>query len=221
MDAPDSFWVKLGPAEKAAIMGISAVHNYSPGEFLVREGELTRNVLIVRSGHVRVLTGDADGRPLLVALRLPGDILGELATLVDGPRTATLQALDAVSVLTMHGPRFAMLCQTQPKLAWVLLGIVANRLRDGGFLGVAVSGGSSMRRVAVLLLELAVRYGRPSGEDIELTPPATQEELAFTVGISRETLARVLRELRGHGVITTGRGRYTIHRMDELKRLVR
>ncbi|MDT7724566.1 MAG: hypothetical protein QOI21_1142 [Actinomycetota bacterium] len=221
MDGPDSFWAKLGPAEKAAIVGISTVHNYGPGQFLVREGDPTRNVLIVRSGHVRVLNADADGRSLLVALRTSGDILGELATLVDRPRSATLQALDAVEVLTMHGPRFATLCQTQPKLAWVLLGIVANRLRDGGFLGVAASGGSPMRRVALLLLELAVRYGKPSGEGIELTPPATQEELASTMGFSRETLARVLRELRGRGVITTGRVQYTIHRMDELKRLAR
>ena len=218
MDGPDSFWAKLGPAEKAAVVGISTVHNYEPNEFLVREGDPSRSVLVIRSGHVRVLTTDADGRPLLLALRTAGDILGEVATLVDGPRTATLQALDAVEVLTMRGQHFATLCQTEPKFAWVLLGILANRLRDGSFQGV-VSGGSSKRRVALLLLELAVRYGRPSGTDVELTAPGTQDELASTLGISRETLARILRELRNSGVITTGRVHYTIHRMGELKRL--
>lgn len=219
MDGPDSFWAKLGPAEKAAIVGISTVHNYEPNEFLVREGDPSRSVLIIRSGHVRVLTTDTDGNPLLVALRTPGDIIGEMATLVDGPRTATLQAHGTVEVLTMHGPRFATLCQTQPKLAWVLLGIVANRLRDGGFLSVAAMGSSSTRRVAVLLQDLAVSYGTPSGTDIKLTPPLTQEELAHTAGISRETLGRILRDLRESGVISTGRGWYTIHRMGELKRL--
>jgi CRP-like cAMP-binding protein len=118
---------------------------------------------------------------------LPGDILGELATLDGGPRTATLQALDTVQVLTMSGPRFATLCQTQPRLAWVLLGIVAGRLRDGGWQWLALGGGSATNRVAALLLDLAVRHGKPTSEGIEITSPATQQELASTVAISRES----------------------------------
>jgi hypothetical protein len=113
------------------------------------------------------------------------------------------------------------LCQTQPRLAWVLRGIVAGRLRDGGWHWLAFGGGSPTNRVAALLLELAVRHGKPTSEGIEIRPPATQQELASTVAISRESLTRVLRELRERGLISTGRRRVTIHRMTELQRLVR
>jgi CRP-like cAMP-binding protein len=41
------------------------------------------------------------------------------------------------------------------------------------------------------------------------------------VAISRESLGRVLRELRERGLISTGRRRVTIHQMAELKRLMR
>jgi CRP-like cAMP-binding protein len=221
MDAPDSFWAKLGPAEKAAIERIAVRHTYDPGDFICHQGDHSRAVLVIRSGHVRVLTTGANARAVVVAVRLPGDILGELATLDGGPRTATLQALDTVQVLTMSGPRFATLCQTQPRLAWVLLGIVAGRLRDGGWQWLALGGGSATNRVAALLLDLAVRHGKPTSEGIEITSPATQQELASTVAISRESLARVLRKLRERGLISTGRRRVTIHQMAELKRLVR
>jgi CRP/FNR family cyclic AMP-dependent transcriptional regulator len=221
MDTRGGFWAKLGPAEKKAIEEAARRRRYLPGEVLFHQGDKSRDVLIIRSGHVRVFNVGADARTVLIAVRLPGDIVGELAPLDDSPRMATLQALDTVDVLILPGSRFTRLCQTTPRLAWILLGIVAGRLRDGGLQGVAFGGGSSTFRVATMLIDLAVRHGRTSGVDITLELPATQAELASTVGLSRETLARVLRELREHGVISTARGQVTIHRMAELKRLVR
>jgi CRP/FNR family cyclic AMP-dependent transcriptional regulator len=221
MDTPDRFWTKLGPAEKVAIEQAARRRKYLPNDILCREGDKSSDVLIIRSGHVRVLTTGADAQPMLLAVRMPGDIVGELAPLDDSPRMATLQALDAVEVLILPGSRFTRLCQTTPRLAWVLLGIVAGRLRDNGLQGAALGGGSAAHKVATMVMELAVRYGRTVGAEVTLKLPATQAELATTVGISRESFARVLRELREQGVISTGRGHLTIHRMDELKTLVR
>jgi CRP/FNR family cyclic AMP-dependent transcriptional regulator len=222
MDTADGFWAKLGPAEKAAIEAVARKRRYLPGEILCHQGDRSQDVLIIRSGHVRVLAVGADARAVLIAVRLPGDIVGELAPLDDSPRMATMQAHDTVDVLVLPGSRFTRLCQTTPRLAWVLLGIVAGRLRDRGLQGVAFGGGSATHRVATMLVDLAVRHGRrTSGVDVTVKLPATQAELASTVGISRESLARVLRDLREHGVISTARGQVTIHRMDELKRLMR
>src|ERR1700712_459521 len=135
MDTPDRFWTKLGPAEKVAIEQAARRRKYLPNDILCREGDKSSDVLIIRSGHVRVLTTGADAQPMLLAVRMPGDIVGELAPLDDSPRMATLQALDAVEVLILPGSRFTRLWQTTPRLAWVLLGIVAGRLRDNGLQG--------------------------------------------------------------------------------------
>jgi CRP-like cAMP-binding protein len=216
-----SFWFRLGPAERAVIERNSTPRAYAPGEFLCHQGDRSRHVLVLRSGTVRVLTATPDGREVMVAVRVPGDVLGELAALDKGPRSASLQAVDKVDVLALSGARFAMLCQTQPRVAWALLGVVAGRLRDTGRQWAEFGGGSAVRRVAALLLELAVLHGKPTESGIEIVPPATQEELASTAAMSRESYVRVLRMLRERGLISTGRRQVIIHQLAELQRLVR
>jgi CRP/FNR family transcriptional regulator, cyclic AMP receptor protein len=219
VEGPDSFWAKLGPAERRTVEALAVRKVFNPGEFLFREGDRSRNVVMVRSGHVRVLASRPDFREVIIAIRSAGDVLGELAALDDGPRSATLQALDTVEVLTIPGARFATLCQTEPRLSWALLSVVVDKMRDTALQRIEFGGGSVIHRVAALLLELAVRYGRSTDSGIEITALATQQELASTAATSRESMSRVLRELRGRGVISTGRRRMVIHRMAELRRI--
>ena len=100
-----------------------------------------------------------------------------------------------------------------------MLVVLAGRLRALGRQWLDLSSGTAQRRVAALLLQLAVQYGVRHGDDIEIVTPATQAGLAMTAAISRESWARVTRDLRQRGVISTGRRRVTVHRPGELRRL--
>jgi CRP/FNR family transcriptional regulator len=61
--------------------------------------------------------------------------------------------------------------------------------------------GSVRQRVARHLLDIAAEHQRSS----MLLAPVSQQELADAVGTVREVVARVLRELRDEGLITTSR----------------
>ena len=61
-------------------------------------------------------------------------------------------------------------------------------------------------RVAGHLLDLA----HPTDEPQRLTVPVTQQQLADGVGTVREVVARVLRELRSEGIVTTSAGSIVI-----------
>ncbi|WP_370942402.1 Crp/Fnr family transcriptional regulator [Amycolatopsis sp. cg5] len=225
MEGADRFWARLGPAERGAIERIATRRTFATGEFLCRQGESASNVVIVLSGHVKVVTsgtGETDGREVVVAVRSTGDVIGEMAAMENGVRSATVEALDTVEVLTMPGPRFVTLCQKEPKLSWTLSVVLAGRLRDVGSKWVDYGGGgTTMSRVVALLLEMAVQHGRHTVHGIEIDTPATQQELASTAATSRESWGRVLRELRSKGLISTGRRKVTIHRLAELQRLAR
>jgi CRP/FNR family cyclic AMP-dependent transcriptional regulator len=215
----DSFWGRLGPVDRKAIEVLATRRRYHAGDYLCHEGDQSKHVIVLLSGHVRVLSHTIDDREVVVGIRTAGDIVGEQAALYDNPRSATLQAIDAVEVITLAGSRFVALCQTQARLSWSLLHVVSNRLREVGRQRAEYGGGSASQRVYAQLAELAVQYGKRNGAGIEIQHESTQQQLAANAATSRESYARALRELRERGIISTGRGWIVVHRMDELQNL--
>jgi CRP/FNR family cyclic AMP-dependent transcriptional regulator len=218
---PDSFWAALADEERAAVASIARLRTFAPGDFLCREGDRSRQVYVLMSGHVRVETSGSTERGVVVAVRGPGDVLGELAALDSAPRAATLCAIDTVEALIVPGEPFARLCQTRARLSWVLLGVVASRVRDTGRRWVEFGGGTATRRVAALLLDIALKQGQWRGSDLVVRNGPTQQELAAMTTLSRESIARVLSGLREHGTVSTSRRQFTIHEMAELRKLAR
>lgn len=220
-DAPHrhSFWAQLTKGERDAVRHIGVRAKHAAGDVLCHQGDETHHVLIVLAGHVRVTRLATDGREIVAGVRGPGDVLGELAALDARPRSATLSALVALETLNIPGPRFAALCQNKPRIAWVLLGVMVNRLRETGRQWAEFGGGHTSQRIAALLLELAVRQGKPTGDGVEITLWTGQRELAAEAATSRESVARALRSLRERGLISTRRGHVVIHDMAELRRI--
>jgi CRP-like cAMP-binding protein len=205
----------------AALARPATRRGYRPGDYLCHEGDQSNHVIVVMNGHVRVLSHTIDDREVVIGVRAAGDIIGEQAALDDGPRSATLQALDQVEVITLSGSRFAALCQKHAQVAWALLRVFSGRLREIGRQRAEYGGGSSSRRVYAQLLELALQYGRSNGSGIEIRHESTQQQLAANAATSRESYARALRDLRERGIISTGRGWIRVHLPDELRRLAR
>lgn len=219
--ADGGFWDALGAREQRKLAALATRRGFRRGDVLCREGDRSTTVLVLRTGTVRIVQDSSDGRELVVAVRSAGDIIGELAAVDNRPRSATMEALEDGTALELPGPRLFALCEREPQIAWALLVVLAARLRDTGRQRVDVGGGAITRRVAAQLLQLAMHHGVQHGDDVEIAVPATQQELATTAAISRESWARITRELRRQGVISTGRRRVTIHRMAELRRLAR
>ncbi len=78
------------------------------GTELMRQGEIGDTFCVIQSGRVQV-TVARDGEAKVIAERGPGEYLGEIALLLDVPRTATVTALTPVQVLAMHKRDFDQL----------------------------------------------------------------------------------------------------------------
>ncbi|WP_020658123.1 Crp/Fnr family transcriptional regulator [Amycolatopsis benzoatilytica] len=215
------FWPALSAAERGKVAELAVRRTYRRGDVVCHEGDHAAVVVLLLSGHVRITNATSDGREVVVAVRGTGDVVGELGAIDGQPRSATVEALDEVEALVVPAARFAALCRREASISWVLLLVLAARLRDVGRQRSDIGGGSIARRVAVQLMQLAVEQGVRAGDDIVVAIPGTQAELAMTAAISRESWARATRGLRRDGVISTSRGRVVIHRMEDLRRLAR
>jgi CRP/FNR family cyclic AMP-dependent transcriptional regulator len=93
------------------------------GKVLARQGEIGREFLILLEGQVEVAR---DGK--IIAVRGPGDFIGEIALLDNRPRTATVTARTDVVVEVLNRGEFASLLAEAPQLSAQVMATMARRL---------------------------------------------------------------------------------------------
>ncbi len=190
-------------------------------QVLLREHEPSTHVLVILSGWAKVTSAAPNGYEALLALRGPGDIVGEQALLSGRPRGATVTALEQVDALAFDADRFGALLDERPGIARKLLALTADRTRDSDRRRVQYASLNVQERLALLLLELIRTHGEESADGVQLTAGLTQSELAGSVGASREAVARLLKQLRERGIVRTGRRGLVVVRPDVLRRIAR
>jgi CRP/FNR family transcriptional regulator len=80
------------------------------------------------------------------------------------------------------------------------------------------------RRVIKKLLELSERHGIPEAGEVggvRIDADLTQDTLASLTGTTRETVNRLLSDLRDRGIVRSDRARLIITQVEELRRLLR
>ncbi|MDA3642784.1 Crp/Fnr family transcriptional regulator [Saccharopolyspora indica] len=213
------FWTMLEPSERELVRRAGAARRFDPGESLCRQGDSSQHVYVLLGGSLEVVSDVSTGYESVLAVRGPGDIVGEFAAVDGRPRSATMRALERVEAIVVPADRFAALCQSRPGLAWALLLVVVDRLREISQQRAEHGGRPVEQRLAALLIELAGRYGVSAGESVTIAIPITQKSMAGLISASRESVVRVLAELRRQRLIATARRRVTILRLDALERL--
>lgn len=88
------------------------LHHYEPGEVIVRQGQVGRELFMIKQGEVEVLAAERT-----VARLGARAVFGERALLEDTPRTATVRASEPVDLLVLSRGDFRALVQHLPVLS--------------------------------------------------------------------------------------------------------
>jgi CRP-like cAMP-binding protein len=120
-----SFLNSLAPAEREAFTAVAMEESFPRGARLMTEGEQANYVMVIRSGWTRITVRD-NGEERVVAERGPGQLVGERAALRRNVRSATVTALNEVSVLEMKTEDFATFISAHPRV----LDVVENQIYD-------------------------------------------------------------------------------------------
>jgi NTE family protein len=121
------FFSALPEAPLRTIAGRLKRRRYKPGDTVFREGDPADTLFLVESGRVHVWT--SDNGQLLASLG-PGSILGEIALLLDVPRTATVRAVTACSMLVLSRRSLNELVRKYPSISAELTRELGRRLRS-------------------------------------------------------------------------------------------
>jgi len=99
--------------------------SFKPGQTLIEEGQVGREAFIILKGVATVRRG---GRK--IANVGAGSMVGELALLDNGPRTASVVCETEVDVLVINQRHFHGILHDVPALMQKLLTNLAGRVRD-------------------------------------------------------------------------------------------
>jgi CRP-like cAMP-binding protein len=200
---PPSFLHRLDPSQQEHLLALGRTRRYPAQSILFFEGDEAHDVLVVRSGELKV-AHTVDGHEVVLDVLTAGDVLGELSAIDGRPRSATATALTAAEVATVPAAAFMAFLAEHPRAGLALLRCVTGRLRDASRRQVEYGALDALGRVCRRLLELRDRYGEAAGDGgVVIAGPLTQSDIAAWAGLSREAVVRALHGLRTLGWVAT------------------
>lgn len=206
----------LGSGAWERLVRAGVRHTYRRGDRLLRQGDEGRWIVLQVAGRTAVWYSASDGSQVLLAVRGPGDLLGEFALRDAGPRSATVQAIEPCVGYSIPGGDFRSLVQRHAAAAELDRYILA-KVRQS----TAHTWQLSARRPAAQLADLilAVVDAAGTSHPDRLSVPLTQEELARALTLARSSITPVLAEWKQRGLIRSRRRGLVVTDIDALRTL--
>jgi CRP/FNR family transcriptional regulator len=154
--------------------------------------------LVVESGLIRIFVSSEDGRQASVAYFHPGDAYAALDIIPTGP--SNLQALTESTVLMLDPHNLTRLVTQNYAVSEATIRILGRALARLVRTITVRSLGSMTERLAFDLLERASETQLREGE---LVCHVTHEQLADSIGSTREVVSRIVGDLRRRGLLVT------------------
>lgn len=212
-------FASLKTSHLAELAGKLTLRNYRRGATIFHKDDPGLMLFVIKVGQVKISTPSPEGEETILAILTDGEFFGELSILDGKPRSASATAMEATQALTLNRNDFLDVLRAEPELAIEILAALSNRLRrtdllleDAFFLDLPT-------RLAKQLLELAEKHGLETDSSVEIALRLTQQDLANTVGASRESVNRLLGQFQDQGLISIAKQHIHILRPSELREL--
>lgn len=183
------------------------------GHVLFMQGDPGDRVFGVIAGKLEIALLSADGRKLVANIETRNGLVGEIAALDGGPRSATVTCISDCTVVSLTRAQLLDRLSREPALSRAVIEHLCARLR---WMSDEVGDQAMLsldRRLAKRLLFLAGLIGDPSGWIV-----VSQQEIAEFLGATRETVNKTLSEWRSKGIVEVGRGKLRIVDSRRLRR---
>lgn len=178
--------------------GVSHLITYPSGALLFVEGQTPRGAFILCSGKVKLSTTSREGKVLILRIAEAGEALGLSAVISGQPFELTAETTGPCQVNFID--REALIERIEQSGE---LGLRSSQALSREFQSAyrdihdLVLARSSAGKLARLLLSWTSRRERPvEGAELRIHPTMTHEEMAQMIGASRETVTRLIGDLK-------------------------
>lgn len=196
--ANDSLLRALEPAQLEQLLHSARRRELEPGEVLINQGDEDGDFAVcLLAGGLKISMASAGGREIILSYCQPGEIVGEIAMLDRGPRTATVSAVVPSTVLLLPSHAFIEAVLANPSSMVGVMRELAQRLRQMNLILESDRTFSMAPRLARAMLRLL----DDELEDGRLRYNPSQSDLGAFAGLARENVSRLLSEWETREVI--------------------
>ncbi len=191
----------LGTRTRNALLSFGTTVAYSPRQTVIRQGEQSHHVMIPLSGTLKVVVDTEIGRPILLALRGRGDILGEMSVFEGRRRSANVQTCTSVQAKLVGKAQLNEFLDRHPDVWRAVASSLSTRLHWANSRRAEILTCPAPLRVGRVLADIVQRHGRHTADGWVLDLSLTQAELASLTGVALSTFEKTTQRLHRMGVL--------------------
>ncbi len=203
----------------AHLENIMYAYNMAAGSHLYWEGDTADKLYYIKQGRIKITKSTDDGKQLILYLFREGDLFGQFdgsghavhtfnAEVMDDSSIGVIQLKDLEVLLWQHGDLAVEF------MKWMGL---MHRMTESKFRDLLMFGKPGA--LCSTLIRLSNTCGKPAGSYVEITKKITNSELAEMIGATRESVNRMLSDLKKEGIIAMENGHIVIQDLHYLREL--
>jgi CRP-like cAMP-binding protein len=201
--SPSSAQRNLGlfrPADLGRLRQFGTLRSVEPGRLVAGAGSRATQVQVVVDGELELMARLDGGRTTMSVVRT-GGVIADIPMLLEAPMPYDAVASRETQLLALSRARWTELLMSNASLCQRWMKSIALRLDDDRRRLVVITSKPLLAQVAYLLLDL--QEEEPSGEHVVRLSHTT---IAHLLGARRQSVTRVVGELRSRGLIETRYG---------------
>ena len=193
----------LEAVELEALARAFSPRSYPSGSPIIRESEPGDLFFVILRGEVKVFVDSPDGREVVLSHLQTGDFFGEMALLEGESRSASVEALTDCELAVLARAEFFAVLERDFSLTRKILERLSSRLRKANEVIESMALLDVGGRLARYLIRLADESGQPAVEGYFVVTRPTHQEIANSIGATRETVTRMLKQFEARKLIRT------------------
>lgn len=196
--APDSLLRALSPEQLERLLAKSTRRTLKKGDVLINQGDEDGDFAVyLLSGALKISFVSAGGREIILNYCAPNELVGEIALLDSGPRTASVTAVVPSEALLLPTSVFLETVSTNPASVVGVMRELSRRVRQ---LNLVVESDRTFS-MGPRLARALVRLVDQARDDGHLIYNPSQNDLGAFAGLARENVSRLLSEWESQGII--------------------
>jgi CRP-like cAMP-binding protein len=191
------------------------------GSHLFWEGEPADKLYLIRSGRIKITKSSDEGKELILHMYQPGDMFGQLYPFQSTVHSFCAKSIEDCVVYILNQKDLEHLIVESNNLAidfmkWMAVNqrITETKLRDLMMYGKPGA-------LCSTLIRLSNSYGKKEGDTIAIMKKLTHTELSNMIGATRESVNRLLNDLRKQDIIDYNNDSIVIKDLSRLQEICR